>query len=215
MNLMKTDRLNLMKILIEKSVSYGGFSLSSGKESNYYVDSKLTTYDPKGVYLAGKLIFEKIKTKNKKITAVGGLTMGADPVVISTIMAAYNECFNLKGFSVRKDPKSHGKRKLIEGNLDIKDKVVILDDVITTGNSTIKAIEAVNKFGSEIVLIVALVDRCEGGTEKIRDMGYDFETVFKIDELLNLKKVTENSSNANYTGFNFVNTERILQKKSV
>ena len=193
---MQTDKLRLLKILREKSVSYGHFTLSSGRKSSYYVDSKLTTFDPGGVSLVGKLVFEIIKDKGEEISAVGGLTMGADPIAISTIIAALNEKYSLKGFSVRKEAKPHGKRKLIEGNLDTKDKVVILDDVITTGASTIKAIKAVREFGCDIIMVVALVDRLEGGAEKIRKLGHDVHTIFTIDDLLDLTKLKEVNSEA-------------------
>ena len=193
---MKTDKQSLLEILKEKSVSYGDFTLSSGKSSKYYIDSKLTTFDPKGVALAGRVVFEIIKSTKKKITAVGGLTMGADPIAISTIIAASHENFPLKGFSVRKEPKSHGKRKLIEGNLDVSDNVVILDDVITTGGSTISAINAVTEFGSKIELVVALVDRCEGGTEKIRELGYDVTSLFTVGDLICLEKLEVGNSHS-------------------
>lgn len=192
---MQSDRQKLLKILREESVSYGDITLSSGKKSKYYVDSKLTTFDPEGISLTGKLVFEIIKSKGSEISAVGGLTMGADPIAISTIIAAINEDYPLKAFSVRKKAKSHGKKKLIEGNLNVNDKVVILDDVITTGTSTIEAIKAIRNFGCNIIMVVALVDRCEGGAEKIRKLGYDVHAVFTISDLLDSTKLGEINSN--------------------
>ena len=212
---MQSEKLRLLKILREKSVSYGNITLSSGKTSSYYVDSKLTTFDPEGFCLVGKLVLEIIKDKDEEISAVGGLTMGANPIAISTIVAAFNEKHALKGFSVRKKPKSHGKGKLIEGNLDIKDKVVILDDVITTGSSTIKAIEAVREFGCNIIMVVTLVDRREGGTEKIEKLGYDVHTIFTIDDLLDLKKLEEVNSNANSGESNIFSEQGFFRKKLV
>lgn len=212
---MQSDKLRLLEILREKSVSYGNITLSSGRKSSYYVDSKLTTFDPGGVSLIGKLVFEIIKDKNEEISAVGGLTMGADPIVISTIIAALNEKYPLKGFSVRKEAKSHGKRKLIEGNLDTKDKVIILDDVITTGSSTIKAIKAVREFGCNIIMVVALVDRREGGTKKIKKLGYDVHAIFTIDELLDLTKLEEVNSNANSGESNIFIEQGFFRKKLV
>ena len=180
---MNKEKQSLLGIIRERSVSYGNFTLSSGKQSKYYVDAKLTTFDAEGISLIGKTLFEMIKHQQPPITAIGGLTMGADPIAISTIMAAREKGFLLKAFSVRKEPKAHGKKKLIEGNLDPTDYVVILDDVITTGSSTIKAIEAVREYGAKIVLVIALVDRHEGGTDKIKNMGYMVQSVFDIDEL--------------------------------
>ena len=186
---MKTDKQSLLEILKEKSVSYGDFTLSSGKSSKYYIDSKLTTFDPKGVALAGRVVFEIIKSTTMKITAVGGLPMDGDPIAIWTIIAAAAENFPLKGFSVRKEPKSHGTRKRIEGNLDVTDRVVILEDVITTGGSTISAINAVTELGAQIEMVVALADRCEGGAEKIREMGYDIRALFTVNDLLDPAKL--------------------------
>lgn len=210
---MQNDKLRLLEILREKSVSYGDITLSSGRKSRYYVDSKLTTFDPEGVSLVGKLVFEIVKDKGEEISAVGGLTMGADPIVIATIIAALNEKYRLKGFSVRKEAKSHGKKKLIEGNLGIKDKVVILDDVITTGSSTIKAIKAVKEFGCNIIMVVALVDRCEGGIEEIRKLGYDVRTIFTIDDLLDSTKLEEVNSNANSGKSNIFSKEGFFRTK--
>jgi len=210
---MQSDKLWLLKILREKSVSYGEITLSSDKKSSYYVDSKLTTFDSGGVSLVGKLVFEIIKDKGREISAVGGLTMGADPIAISTIIAALNENYPLKGFSVRKEAKKHGKRKLIEGNLDVEDKVVILDDVITTGNSTVKAIEAVREFGCDIIMVVALVDRLEGGTEKIREMGYEVRAIFTIDDLLDSTKLGEINSNGNTQESNIFSEQGFLRNQ--
>ncbi len=210
---MKSDESRLLKILREKSVSYGEITLSSGRKSSYYVDSKLTTFDSEGVSLVGKLVFEIIKEKGKAISAVGGLTMGADPIAISTIIAALNENYPLKGFSVRKEAKKHGKRRLIEGNLDVEDKVVILDDVITTGTSTVKAIEAVREFGCDIIMVVALVDRIEGGTEKIKEMGYETRAIFTIDELLDSTKLGEINSNGNTQESNIFSEQGFLRNQ--
>ncbi len=210
---MQSDKLRLLKILREKSVSYGEITLSSGKKSRYYVDSKLTTFDSGGVSLVGKLVFQIIKGKGEAISAVGGLTMGADPIAISTIIAALNENYPLKGFSVRKEAKKHGKRRLIEGNLDVEDKVVILDDVITTGTSTVKAIEAVREFGCDIIMVVALVDRLEGGTEKIREMGYEVNAIFTIDELLDSTKLGEINSNVNTQETNIFSKQGFLRNQ--
>lgn len=212
---MKTEKLTLLRILKEKSVSFGHFTLSSGKKSSYYVDSKLTTFDAKGISLIGKQVFQIIKSKNEHISAVGGLTMGADPIAISTIIAALNENYPLKGFSMRKEAKLHGKQKLLEGNLDVTDNVVILDDVITTGNSTIKAIEAVEQYGSNIIMVIALVDRCEGGVEKINKLGYDVHAIFTINDLIDTEKIKEVNSNVNESGNISISEERILQTESI
>ena len=209
---MRKKKLRLLEILRQKSVSYGHFTLSSGKTSTYYVDSKKTTYDPEGVFLCGELILEIIRNRAEKVSAVGGLTMGADPIVTSTIMTAFFKDYCLKGFSVRKEPKTHGKMKLLEGNLDETDRVVILDDVITTGTSTLKAIEAVNNFGAKIVSVVALVDRLEGGSVKIKNRGYHVTSVFTIDELLEKDSLREVKNEESGDAANIIE-KRIFQKE--
>lgn len=210
---MDPGKKELLDILRTKSISYGEFVLSSGKKSPYYVDVKSTTGDARGVTLAGKIVFELIKGFDQNITAVGGLTMGADPITTSTIIEALEENRDIKGFWVRKEPKSHGKRKLIEGNLDESDNVIILDDVITTGNSTIKAIKAVKEFGAKIVAVIALVDRLEGGKENISQLGYNVFSLFTIDDLLDVNKINKGNNNGSDEEFTFINEKRILQKE--
>lgn len=192
---MQSKKTRLLEILRQKSVSYGDFTLSSGKTSKYYVDAKRTTHDPEGVSLCGELVFGIIKRLGKKVSTVGGLTLGADPMQTSTIMEAFKHDYYLNGFTVRKEAKTHGKMKLLEGNLDKTDTVVILDDVITTGKSTLQAIDSVEKYGAEIAAVVALVDRLEGGTEAIKERGYEVHSVFTIDELLEKDKLGETNSN--------------------
>lgn len=212
---MQSDKLRLLEILREKSVSYGDIKLSSGKRSTYYVDSKLTTFDQEGISLTGRLVLEVIQNKGEIASAIGGLTMGADPIAISTIIAAQNKKYPLKGFSVRKKAKSHGKEKLIEGNLDTRDKVVVLDDVITTGTSTIKAIEAIAEFGCHIIMVVALVDRCEGGTEAIRKLGYEVHSIFTIEDLLDPARIEEVSANGNCGKPNIFGEKGVFRKELV
>jgi orotate phosphoribosyltransferase len=212
---MQSDKVRLLEILREKSVSYGDFELSSGRKSTYYVDSKVMTFDQEGISLTGKLVLEIIQNRAETASAIGGLTMGADPIAISTIIAALNKNYPLKSFSVRKTAKSHGKRKLIEGNLDPGDKVVVLDDVITTGASTIKAIEAITELGCDIIMVVALVDRREGGTEAIRKLGYDVHTIFAIEDLLDPARLEEVSASANCEKSNIFGEKRVFRNELV
>lgn len=211
---MHNDKLRLLRILREKSVAYGHFTLSSGKQSDYYVDAKLTTFDPEGVSLVGRLVFQMIRGKGAHVSAVGGLTMGADPIAISTMIAALKQNHPLKGFSVRKEAKSHGKKRLIEGNLDVTDNVVILDDVITTGASTLRAIEAVREFGANIVMVVALVDRLEGGAEEIKRSGYGVETIFTINDLLEPGRLKEANADGKSPEVGIVGRQGFLRAES-
>jgi orotate phosphoribosyltransferase len=177
------NRERLKLILKENSILRGKFRLSSGKESDYYIDARLTTLHPEGVYLVGKIFLEIIR-KDSQIQAVGGPTMGADPIVGSIISQSHQDGYPVRGFLVRKEGKQHGTGKLIEGNLKPGDKVAIVEDVATTGGSILKAIEAVRSSGASVKKILVIVDRDEGARKVFEDMGYEFFSIFRIGELL-------------------------------
>lgn len=172
----------LRALVQNRSFEFGEFTLSSGKTSNYYFDGKQVTLNPLGAYLLSKIILQKIE--NLDVAALGGPTIGADPIVGALAAAAFVEGVkDLKFFIVRKEPKRHGKCKYIEGpELNAGDRVVIVDDVITTGGSILQAIDAVKSIGCNVVKVIALVDRKEGGTEKIMSMGIEVDPVFTIDD---------------------------------
>lgn len=171
------DRLELLSFLKEKALQFGDFTLTSGKTSKYYFDGKQVTLSPKGACLLGKIIIHKIM--DDKIQALGGLTIGADPIVGAVAALAYPLGLDIKTFIVRKETKKHGKQRLIEGPaLNPGDRVVIVEDVITTGGSSIKAVEAVKSAGCEVIKVIPLVDRLEGGTENIEGMGIKVDPVF-------------------------------------
>jgi len=185
----ETDRQNLLAKLKEKSVFFGDFLLSSGGRSPFYIDCRLTTLDPQGACLVGRvmnaMIQREIESTGLPVSAVGGLTMGADPVALAIGMTSWMESSPkvLKVFSVRKAPKAHGQTKLIEGNFSQGDTVVVLDDVVTRGDSTIKAIESVEKAGGKVAFVAVLVDREEGGSEKVRALGHKLLAAFRRVEL--------------------------------
>src|SRR4030095_611453 len=139
----------LLQLLLSKSVCHGSFTLASGAKSDLYVDAKLTTLDPRGAVLVGRVGWEMIKrtaaARNLRVDAVGGLTMGAGPIALSIGISAQldNPPGTIQTFSVRKSPKAHGRSKLIEGNFARGNAVVVIDDVITTGSSTLQAIDAI------------------------------------------------------------------------
>ena len=180
---------NLYKILKEKSFFTGDFTLASGKKSKYYIDCRLTTLDPEGACLVGaairKTVNDKCKEMGISIDSIGGLTLGADPIALSASMASYQaeDDKTIKPFVVRKAPKEHGKGKQIEGGFKEGDSVVALDDVITTGGSTLKAIEAIENEGGKVEFVLVLVDRQEGGKEIIEESGYKVFSLFTRDEL--------------------------------
>jgi len=183
-------RAELLGLLRSKSVFHGDFTLSSGAKSTYYLDCRLTTLDPNGAWLVGQtmhtLIRKEQAARNARIDAVGGLTMGADPIGLAVGMfsCSANDEVPLQVFSVRKAPKGHGQTKLIEGNFRKGDSVVVLDDVVTSGESTIAAINAVVKEGGTVAFVAVLVDRQEGGRERIEALGQSVLSLFKRDELL-------------------------------
>ena len=175
----------LLDMLLEKSFQYNKdpvFKLVSGKMSNYYVNCKMTTLNAEAMLLIGRIFYEKVKPL--RITAIGGLTQGADPIAVATAMTSGMEGKGINAFVVRKVAKEHGLKKLIEGDVHPGDRVVIVDDVITTGQSTIDAIERARNEGLRVVKAVVLVDRQEGGRENIEKKGVQVESVFTISDLM-------------------------------
>ena len=177
-------KAELAAFLREKSVFHGDFTLASGGKSNVYVDCKLTTFHPRGAWLVGQVMHEVIRRAQKELGAtvdgVGGLTMGSDPIALAVGMISFwlNEPAPLLTFSVRKTPKSHGQTKLVEGNFRRGDSVVVIDDVVTRGESTLKAIDAVLQEGGKVAFVAVLVDREEGGRQKIEARGLRVVSAF-------------------------------------
>ncbi len=154
---MPTARQELLSLLATKSFRLGEFKLSSGGTSDYYIDCRITTLDARGAQLTGQVFLEEIRDRGWKPQAIGGLTMGADPIVVAVAVTSGE----LNGFLVRKAEKQHGTGQRIEGFREKGARVVIVDDVCTTGSSTIQAIEAARAFGFEVVGVMCLVERQE------------------------------------------------------
>ena len=176
----------LIKILCSKSFKYSEkpeFKLVSGQMSRFYINCKPTTLSPRGMFLAGHLVFDAIK--NQQITGVGGLTFGADPVAVATSFASGLQEEPIKAFSIRKTKKDHGIVKWIEGDILPGEKVAIIDDVATTGGSTIKAVNRARSEGLEVVKVVILVDRQEGGIENIQKEVKNVSAIITRDDLIN------------------------------
>ena len=175
----------LIDILCRRSFKYTeepSFKLVSGGMSRFYVNCKPATLSARGMYLVGHLMFAQIK--DSPATAVGGLTCGADPIAVATAFASVLIARALYAFSVRKSQKDHGIIKWVEGDLQPGQPVVIIDDVATTGGSTIKAIERAQSEGLEVVKSVILVDRQEGGLDNIREHVDDVTAIITRDDLL-------------------------------
>ena len=183
-------RAALYDVLRDKSFKTGDFTLASGKKSNYYIDCRLTTLDAAGACLVGPAMRELVQNeaaeRGIEISGVGGLTLGADPIALATAMASHQagDTAPLQPFVVRKEPKGHGRGQQIEGGFAEGDTVVALDDVITTGGSTLQAIEVIEREGGKVALVAVLVDRQEGGREAIEEAGYPVVALFTRDELL-------------------------------
>jgi len=183
---MSLYKAELIRMLNKKSVVFSQepvFKLVSGKFSDFYVNCKPTTLNSRGIHLVGFLILNAIKEDG--VVAVGGLTFGADPIAVATAFAAELNKTSLQAFSVRKEKKDHGISKWIEGDLAENDRVAIIEDVVTTGGSTIKAIERVRSENLEVASVVVLVDRQEGGVEEIRKYVDNVHVIISRDELEN------------------------------
>ena len=159
---MPSARQELLRLLATKSFRLGEFKLASGRTSDYYIDCRTTTLDARGAQLTGQVFLEKIRASGWQAQAVGGLTLGADPIVVAVAVSSGT----LHGFLVRKAEKQHGMGQRIEGFQEKGARVVIVDDVCTTGGSTVQAIEAARAFGFEIVGAMCLVEREEAGGRK-------------------------------------------------
>lgn len=175
----------LIDILCRQSFKYTeepSFKLVSGRMSRFYVNCKATTLSARGMYLVGHLMFNEIK--DSPVSAVGGLTFGADPIAVATAFASEINAKPVNAFSIRKTRKDHGIIRWVEGDVQSGQPVVIIDDVATTGGSTIKAIERAQSEGLKVVKSVILVDRQEGGLDNIRKHVSDVTALVTRDDLL-------------------------------
>jgi len=176
--------LELRDIIRRKSLRVGDFTLSSGKKSSYYLDCRTTTLDPRGALLIGRLILHNVRKLDIKADAIGGMTMGADPIAAAVAVVSAIEETPMSGFIVRKDVKGHGTQRQIEG-YDGKpgSRVIVVDDVCTSGASIMEAAEKAEKAGYQVAAAFCVVDRQEGGTETIASK-YPFYPLFTAQELL-------------------------------
>jgi len=180
------DKNRLLKLLKENALKFGKIKLSSGKASDYYIDAKQVTLDPEGAYLTAKLFLDMLK--DEKFDAIGGLTIGADPIVGAIAAVSYQNNRPVQTFIVRKEPKKHGMQKYIEGRqLKPNSRVIIVDDVMTLGNSALKAIEVVKEAKCVIVKVIALVDRLEGARETLSRYNYELISIFTKEDFVDDK----------------------------
>jgi orotate phosphoribosyltransferase len=179
-----TKRQELIELLAKESIKRGQFTLASGKLSTLYIDARLSTMSPQGFALIGPVALEAIKAAGWEIDSVGGLTLGADPVAYSISNASNLQPPLLRAFTVRKEAKIHGTGNIIEGPFQHQDRVAIVEDVITTGASALRAINAITNAGGQIKGVLALIDREEGGREAIEKHGYSVISLIRLDEIL-------------------------------
>ena len=184
-----TYREELLKLLYRLSYEERAVILTSGKKSNYYVDGKQTTCHARGAFLVGHLFYERIRAAGIPVKGVGGLTMGADPIVsaISVVSVLKND--PLHAFLIRKEPEGHGKQLWLEGdkNFTAGDSVAIVEDVVTSGGSLLKAVKRAQAHDLKVVMALTLVDRLEGGAELLREHGIEIESLFTIADLKGFK----------------------------
>jgi orotate phosphoribosyltransferase len=178
---MASERERLKELLKKHSLMFGDFTLASGRKSRYYFDSKKTTLLPEGAYLAAREILRTLREHGIHADAIGGLTLGADPIVCPVAALSFVEGPEMRAFIVRKEAKDHGTGRRIEGDVPAGSRVVIVDDVVTTAGSTLRAIEAAQEAGLTVVAVVCLVDREEGGTEKLS--SWPFYPLFRRSEI--------------------------------
>ncbi len=181
-------RARLARMIVERTFRYSyepPFTLASGKKSNFYFNCKPTTLDPEGMNLIGNIIFDMLEDSD--VSAVGGLTLGADPIANAVSVISYQRNNPIKSFIVRKDVKGHGTRSAIEGNVKAGDLVAVLDDVITTGNSTLIAIEKAREAGLIVDRVITLIDRQEEqGKENIEKEVRRVESIFTRTDIMSL-----------------------------
>ncbi|MDR1492924.1 MAG: orotate phosphoribosyltransferase [Planctomycetaceae bacterium] len=177
---MAYHRERLKELIQEKSLKFGDFTLASGKKAKYYLDGKQVALDAEGAALIGEGILELMLESGKIPDAVGGMAIGADPITASVITIAGTRGIPLKGCMVRKEAKDHGTQKFVEGPVQSGDRVVVVEDVVTTGGSSLLAIERLEAAGLIVDEVIAIIDRMEGGCDAFIHRGYKFRSLFTI-----------------------------------
>jgi orotate phosphoribosyltransferase len=175
-------RDRLLTLIRERSYRSGEFKLASGKTSNFYFDGRMVALMPEGAHLIGELVYEELK--DLEFEALSGLAVGAVPIVTSAAISFYHHGKSVEGTFVRAEAKDHGTRKIVEGKLSSGDRVVVVDDVATSGKSLLQAIQAVEEAGATVELVLVIVDRQEGAAEFFRERGYPFRGIFTKEQVM-------------------------------
>jgi orotate phosphoribosyltransferase len=177
------DKQTLIELVKSRALKFGDFTLVSGKKATYYLDGKQVTLDSSGARLIAEGILDLLADHLPLPRAVGGMSIGADPISAAVITMAGVRGIPLVGFMVRKEAKGHGTKRFIEGPVAAGDTVAIVEDVVTTGGSSLEAIERCEEFGLRVARVVAIIDRCEGGREAFTQRGYPFASLLSIRDL--------------------------------
>ena len=173
------DREALIALVRHKALRFGDFRLTSGKKATYYLDGKQVTLEPNGARLVAEGILDLLGQRRFP-KAVGGMAIGADPITAAVVTMSAVRGTPLCGFMIRKEPKGHGTNQYVEGPVQPGDEVVIVEDVVTTGGSSLSAIERAEAFGLKVVGVVGIIDRMEGGREAFAARGYPLESLLTI-----------------------------------
>ncbi|MDR2705714.1 MAG: orotate phosphoribosyltransferase [Planctomycetaceae bacterium] len=176
------DKILLQSMILEKALTFGDFTLASGKRATYYLDCRQITLDSVGAKLIGEGFLELFQRNSVLPQAVGGMAIGADPITAAIITVAAFHNIPLKGFMVRKQSKGHGTDKFVEGPLVAGDHVIIVEDVVTTGGSALEAVERVQAVGGIVDGVAAIIDRLEGGAETFAEKGYSLHSLFTVKD---------------------------------
>lgn len=174
------DKEALVALVREKSLKFGDFTLVSGRKAKYYLDGKQVTLDPVGSMLIGEGLLELLNAEESLPDAVGGMSIGADPITSAVITMSAVRGTPIRGFMVRKESKGHGTNQFIEGPVKPGDEIVIVEDVVTTGGSSLLAIERCEQFGLKVTRVLTIIDRMEGGREAFIEKGYGFDSLLTI-----------------------------------
>ena len=180
------DRARLVALLLRRSLRFGDFVLASGARSRFYIDVRKTSLDPEGASLIGRLLWATYEAElaGGSIDAIGGLTLGADPIVVAGALEAFARGVRLDAFLVRKAAKEHGAGNRIEGNLAAGARALVVEDVCTSGESALIAVRAAREAGAEVTRAFCVVDRAAGGREALAAAGVELRALVPIDELL-------------------------------
>jgi orotate phosphoribosyltransferase len=174
------DKNELIALVRQKALKFGQFTLASGKKATYYLDGKQVTLDPHGARLVGEGLLELMERLGPLPAAIGGMSIGADPITAAVVTMSAVRGKPLRGFMVRKESKGHGTNQHIEGPVSGGEQVVIVEDVVTTGGSSLMAIERAESFGLKVTRVLAIIDRMEGGAEAFTQRGYPFASLLTI-----------------------------------